>query len=50
MSARNKKIGKLDNQFPKSLDDQLRKENPVASLRYAPERNYNLKLKLEIVT
>ena len=35
-----KNFGKLDNQFPKSLDDQLRKENPVTFLRFAPKRNY----------
>ena len=34
-------FGKLDNQFPKSPDDQLRKENPVVFLRFAPKRNYN---------
>ena len=36
-----KKFGKLDNQFPKSLDDQLRKEKPVTFLHFAPKRNYN---------
>ena len=34
-------FGKLDNQFPKSLDDQLRKEYPVTFLHFAPKRNYN---------